>query len=153
MEIWFYHLTQQSLDKTLPNLLERSVARGWKAVVQATSEERVNALDEWLWTYSEEAFLAHGAARDGDAELQQVYLTTGAENPNGAKVRFFIERAQMEPVIEQGGGYDRMILIFDGNDEAELQSAREQWKGLKARGGDLSYWRQNENGGWEKVAS
>lgn len=153
MEVWFYHLTRQTLDKTLPILLERSLARGWKAVVQATSQERMDALDEWLWTFSEDAFLAHGAARDGDAQLQPVYLTIGAENPNGARIRFFIERAKLAPGMVSGDDYDRLILIFDGNDDDELEAARAQWKSLKAQGAELAYWRQNDNGGWEKVAS
>ena len=152
MEVWFYHLTRQPLDRTLPVLLERSVERGWKAVVQARSEERLNALDEVLWTYTDDGFLAHGTARDGDAELHQVWLTTGADNPNAAKVRFFVENAEIAPVIANAGDYDRVILMFDGNDEEELQGARAQWKQLKDEGRDLSYWKQGENGGWEKMA-
>ena len=124
MEIWFYHLTRQPLERALPLLLERSLARGWKAVVQAQTQERIQTLDEFLWTYSEESFLGHGTAADGDGELQHVYLTTGSENPNGSQVRFFIEGAQIAPVLDQGGKYDRVILMFDGNNEQELVAAR-----------------------------
>ena len=65
---------------------------------------------------------------------------------------FFIEGAEIEPVVAVDAGYVRCILMFDGNDEVELQGAREQWRALKARGQNLSYWRQNDNGGWEKMA-
>jgi DNA polymerase-3 subunit chi len=151
MEVWFYHLTAQPLEKALPILLERSIERGWTAVVQMATQERVTALDEFLWTYAEESFLAHGTAADGDAELQHVYLTTGPENPNGAEVRFFVEGAQIAPVLAAGGDpYERVILMFDGNNDAELQAARLQWKELKAQGLELSYWQQGENGGWQK---
>jgi len=150
MEIWFYHLTRQPLERTLPVLLEKSIERGWTAVVQATTDERITALDEVLWTYSEESFLGHGTANDGDPEFQHVYLTTGTENPNGAEVRFFIEGAQILPAIEAGAAYERIILMFDGNREEELVSARLQWKALKERSLSLSYWQQNENGGWDK---
>jgi len=153
MEVWFYHLTAQPLEKALPILLERSIERGWTAVVQMATQERVTALDEFLWTYAEESFLAHGTAADGDAELQHVYLTTGPENPNGAEVRFFVEGAQIAPVLAAGGDpYERVILMFDGNNDAELQAARLQWKELKAQGLELSYWQQGENGGWQKKA-
>jgi DNA polymerase-3 subunit chi len=152
MDIWFYHLTQQPLERTLPILLERSIDRGWKAVVQLRSEERLNALDEVLWTYSEESFLGHGTAKDGDAELQHVFLTTGGENPNAANVRFFVEGAQIAPVLAAGGTYERIILMFDGNDPEDLDAARAQWKVLKAQGHTLSYWQQTESGGWEKKA-
>ena len=152
MEIWFYHLTRQPLERALPLLLERSLARGWKAVVQAQTQERIQTLDEFLWTYSEESFLGHGTAADGDGELQHVYLTTGSENPNGSQVRFFIEGAQIAPVLDQGDKYDRVILMFDGNNEQELVAARAQWKVLKEKSLELSYWQQTEQGSWEKKA-
>ncbi len=72
MESWFYHqrLNRQSLEQALPSLIEKSLANGWRVVIQATSEERLEALDHWLWTYSDASFLAHGRSSDGDGELQ-----------------------------------------------------------------------------------
>ena len=61
----------------LPSLVEKTLERGWRAVVQAGSEERVEALDTLLWTYREESFLPHGTKRDGNAASQPVFLTTG----------------------------------------------------------------------------
>ena len=49
-EILFYHLLRQPLEAVLPSLLERSLARGWRAVVHAPSAERLQALDDHLWT-------------------------------------------------------------------------------------------------------
>ena len=86
-EIYFYHLERQPLDKALVNLIERSIGRGWSCVVQAGSDERVDALDTLLWTYEDESFLPHGTAKDGHPEMQKVFLTTGEDNPNGATVR------------------------------------------------------------------
>ena len=152
MEIWFYHLTDQPLERTLPTLLERSLERGWRAVVQAVTDERIAALDTLLWTYSDSSFLGHGLARDGDAALQPVYLTTGAENPNGATIRFFVEGADIEPVVAGSEAYERMILLFDGNDDVQLANGRAQWKALKQRGCNLSYWQREESGRWLKKA-
>lgn len=152
-EIWFYHLTSQPLERTLPTLLERSLQRGWKAVVQGMSEERLASLDTLLWTYSESSFLAHATSRDGDGELQPVYLTAGTENPNGASVRFCIEAAEVEPVLtEQPDAYERIILMFDGNDDEQLANARAQWKTLKQQNRTMSYWQQDEEGRWTKKA-
>ena len=74
-EVYFYHLERRTLEDVLPTLLERSLERGWRAAVQAASEERVEALDTLLWTYREESFLPHGTARDGRASAQPIYLT------------------------------------------------------------------------------
>jgi DNA polymerase-3 subunit chi len=150
-EIWFYHLQTQRLERVLPGLIQKSLDRGWRVIVQARSEERLDALDEWLWTFAEESFLAHGRIGDGDAELQPIFLATGTNNPNGAAVRFFIEAAEVLPALE-GASYERVITLFNGADEDELAAARRQWKELKARGHALTYWQQAETGRWEKKA-
>ncbi|MGO9132486.1 MAG: DNA polymerase III subunit chi [Methylovirgula sp.] len=153
-EVWFYHLLHQRLERALPTLLEKALERGWRVVVQATAEERLDALDDTLWTYSDSSFLAHGRARDGDAAMQPIFLTTGSDNPNGARLRLFVEGADVAKLVtsEPCEAYERFILLFDGNDEDQLLGARAQWKLLKEKGFNLAYWQQSERGGWEKKA-
>ncbi|MGA7117695.1 MAG: DNA polymerase III subunit chi, partial [Hyphomicrobium sp.] len=38
-EVLFYHLERQPLERVLPGLLEKTLQRGWRAVVQAGSAE------------------------------------------------------------------------------------------------------------------
>ena len=90
----FYHLEHQPLERVLPSLVERTLERGWRAVVQAGSEERVEALDTLLWTYREDSFLPHGTRRDGNVAAQPIYLTSNEDNPNGAGVRFLVDGAE-----------------------------------------------------------
>jgi DNA polymerase-3 subunit chi len=146
-EVYFYHLERRSLEDVLPGLLERSLERQWRAVVQAGSPERAAALDAWLWTYRDDSFLPHGAEDDTAAE-QPVFLTTEAENPNNADVLFLVDGA---PIVDIEG-YRRAVLLFDGNDPSALAEARETWKRVKAAGHDATYWQQGENGRWEKKA-
>jgi DNA polymerase-3 subunit chi len=153
LEILFYHLLTKPLEKALPQLLERSLDRGWNVCLQTRTEEKCLALNEALWTYSDESFLPHGMARDGDPEFQPIYLTDGGENPNAAQIRFFVEGAQVAPVLAAAAApYERIVLMFDGNDEAELADARAQWKALKPTGAALSYFQQTDDGRWEKKA-
>jgi DNA polymerase-3 subunit chi len=146
-EVLFYHLQRQPLEAVLPALLERSLERGWRVVVQAGSRERVEALDAHLWTYRDEAFLPHGIDAE-TASQQPVFLTEADTNPNGAAVRFAVDGASLGTVE----GYERVVLMFDGNDEGAVASAREAWKGLRAAGHDATYWQQNDAGRWEKKA-
>jgi DNA polymerase III subunit chi len=149
-EIWFYHLQRQPLERVLPNLIEKSLEKGWRVAVQVRSEDRLDALDSWLWTYSDASFLAHGRARDGDYELQPVYLTDGPENPSGAALRLFVEGAHMAPALTgAGAAYARAVALFDGNCAEELAAARAQWQELKALGFALTYWQQGAAGRWE----
>ncbi|MGC1345138.1 MAG: DNA polymerase III subunit chi, partial [Methyloceanibacter sp.] len=119
-EVYFYHLERRTLEEVLPTLLERSLERGWRAAVQAASEERVEALDTLLWIYREESFLAHGTARDGQPGAHPIYLTSGDDNPNEAQVRFLVDGAE----LEDAAPYDRVVYVFDGHDEDAVSQAR-----------------------------
>lgn len=149
-EVWFYHLETATLDQVLPVLLERSLARGWRAVVQAGSPERVQALDAHLWTHDDASFLPHGTTRDGEPETQPIYLTDGPENPNGAAIRLFTDGVAVAPVLAQDATYERAVLLFDGRDDEAVTAARQQWAELKRAGHAVSYWQQGEEGRWEK---
>lgn len=148
IEVLFYHLERAPLERVLPDLLERSLERGWRAVVQVGSEERLVAIDTMLWTYGEASFLPHGAAGAGRPERQLVYLTTGEENPNGAAVRFFVDGAEAGDL----SGYQRAVFLFDGRDPDAVAQARGQWTAAGEAGHHVTYWQQNENGRWEKQA-
>jgi DNA polymerase III subunit chi len=117
-------------------------------VVQAGSTERLAAIDLALWTYKEEGFLAHGTAKDGHAQEQPVYLTTGPETPNGAGVRFLVDGAE----VEAFEGFVRIVCLFDGNDDDAVAKARAQWTAAKAAGCPVTYWQQSAAGKWEKKA-
>ena len=145
-EIWFYHLERQTLDQVLPNLLERTLERGWRAVVQAGSKKRLEAIDNLLWTFSDESFLPHGMKRDGNPEQHPVFLTEDDGNPNASNVRFLVEGAE----LVAADGYERLVYLFDGADEAALGQARAAWKQVKASTHEATYWRQSETGHWEK---
>lgn len=147
-EALFYHLTESRLEDALPGLVERSLQRGWRAVVQTGSVERRDALDQHLWTYSDESFLAHGVEHDANAQHQPVILMTGDGNPNGAAIRFFVDGA--EPASFEG--YERLVFLFDGHDQVQLESARAQWKAVKAEGHVATYWQQTPDRRWERKA-
>ena len=146
-EVLFYHLQGQPLDKVLPTLLERSLQRGWRVVVQASSEERVEALDAHLWTYRDDGFLPHGTWRDAEAARQPVLLTLDDANPNGAAVRFLVDGAAMP---DDAAAYERIVLLFDGADPDAVATARERWGAAKASGFEVTYWQPDEQGRWQR---
>ncbi len=147
-EVLFYHLEHQPLERVLPSLVEKTLERGWRAVVQAGSEERVEALDTLLWTWRDDSFLPHGTRRDGNAVAQPVYLTTEEENPNGASVRFLVDGAEAGDLAP----YARVVYLFEGRDAAAVARAREQWVAAKRAGCDVTYWQQSPEGRWQKKA-
>lgn len=148
-EVMFYHLGSRPLDTVLPLLLEKTIDRGWKALVRTGLAERVQALDEILWTYSEESFLPH--ATDGEDNLadEAIVITAGDANINAAECCFLLDGASFPADPSR---FQRIVLMFDDADEELKQSARAQWKTIKAAGLDASYWQQNDSGRWEKKA-
>ncbi|NJM30123.1 MAG: DNA polymerase III subunit chi [Rhizobiales bacterium] len=147
-DVYFYHLEQQPLEKVLPRLLVATLERGWRAVIQAGSEDRCEALSSLLWTFDEAAFVPHGTAADGRAALQPIWLTPMDENPNSANVRFFVDGARPAAV----DGLERAMILFDGADESAVTASREDWKRFKAEGHAISYWQQDEGGRWQNRA-
>lgn len=141
-EIRFYHLTRVTLEQALPELLEKTLERGWRAVVMVGSPERAEALTQHLWTYKPDNFLPHGNAKDGRAEQQPIWLTPADERPNNASVLFLADGASSERI----GEYERVCEVFDGNDETALASARKRWAAYKAGDHTLSYWQQGDRG-------
>ncbi|MBD9648537.1 DNA polymerase III subunit chi [Ensifer sp. ENS09] len=147
-EILFYHLTESKLEDALPPLLDKSVERGWRVVVQTIDAERRDALDTHLWVYRDESFLPHGTDTGDFAADQPVLLVADDGNANAATVRFVIDGASPPDV----SAYERIVFMFDGYDQEQLEGARGHWKRLKGEGHTLTYWQQNRDGRWEKKA-
>ncbi|MBO4225005.1 DNA polymerase III subunit chi [Bradyrhizobium neotropicale] len=146
-EVLFYHLQGMSLESVLPPLLEKSLERGWRVVVQSTSLERAEALDAHLWTYSDDSFLPHATWRVADASDQPIILSIDDVNPNRANVRFLVDNAAMP---EDSGSYERLVLVFNGDDAEAVAAARANWTACKANGFEVTYWQADERGRWQR---
>ena len=154
-EVLFYHLQNMALENVLPPLLEKSLERGWRVVVQSTSQGRVDALDAHLWTYRDDSFLPHATWRAadvsragaGDAQDQPIVLAVEEGNPNRANVRFLIDNAALPA---DSDAYERLVLVFNGDDGEALAAARGAWTDCKSRGFEVTYWQADERGRWQR---
>jgi DNA polymerase-3 subunit chi len=147
--VYFYHLTRQPLEATLPMLLEKSLGAGWHVAVRGRDAARLVWLDERLWLGAEDGFLPHGIAGGPHDADQPILLTTDSARPNGAACLMVIDGAEVR--AEEVQAMERVCILFDGNDDAAVQVARGQWKALTGAGCAAQYW--SEAGGrWEKKA-
>ena len=146
-EIGFYHLLATPLERALPRLLAQALSRGYRIVVRAASPERIEHLNAVLWTYDDASFLPHGSARDGNAASQPIWLTDRVENPNGATMLVLIDGIEAEP--DDLASFARCCDMFDGNDIAAVDAARERWRCAKDAGHTLTYGQQTQ-AGWER---
>ncbi len=151
-EVFFYHLEKQSLDDVLPGLIERTLARGWRALIRAESAERAQALDNLLWTWSEESFLPHAQLGDGVPANQPVLIAVEEGNPNRADVLFLVGGTVPQSWQGEPADFARLVVLFDGRDESALSGARAAWSAARQCGHDTTYWQQSAGGRWEKQA-
>ncbi|MCS6759677.1 MAG: DNA polymerase III subunit chi [Candidatus Devosia euplotis] len=144
-DVLFYHLEARPLEAVLPQLLEKTLDRGWRAVIEVGSNERAEALDAHLWAYRDDSFLGHGLAGAETDPYQPILIATATDNPNGAVCRFFVDRA----VPQSTQGYERLVYMFSGHDPDAVAEARLAWRALKDTG-QLTYWQQEADGRWIK---
>lgn len=146
-DIGFYHLTRFGLDRALPQLLMKTVEAGKRGLVVLGSDDRVAAMDNFLWSFDNASWLPHGSKSSGNADQQPIWLDIDDSNPNGASFLFLADGGVSDKVAD----FERCFEVFDGNDDAAVAAARQRWKTYKDAGHDLTYWQQGENG-WDKKA-
>ena len=146
-EYWFYHLEASTLESVLPGLLEKTLAKGWRALVKLP-EANLAQLDEFLWTFRDDAFLPHGREDEPQAELQPILLSATTECAKGFDAVFLLDGAE----IKDMEGVSRAMVMINGRADDDVKRERARWKTLKEIGASLAYYQQNARGGWDKKA-
>ncbi|MEM6489388.1 MAG: DNA polymerase III subunit chi [Pseudomonadota bacterium] len=133
----------------LPVMLQRSLARGWRAEVRGGDPARLAALDQRLWTGRDDGFLPHGLADAPHPERQPILLTLapGAAGGDNRAVLFLVDGAPFDAA--EAAGRARTALVFDGHDPAAVDAARTAWRAATAAGHTAVYWAQDA-GRWVK---
>ena len=144
---FFYHMTTQPVEVTLPMLLGKAREAGWRVVVRGRDAARLDHLDLRLWDGN--GFLPHGRAGGVHDAQQPILLTDTDELPNEASCLVSLDGAEI--AAQEVNGSDRTMILFDGNDGEAVARARVQWKALTDAGCSAQYWSQ-ESGQWEKKA-
>ena len=143
---WFYHMTRTPLEATLPVLLEKSLAAGWRVMVRGVGAARLDWLDQALWLGPDDGFLPHGLAGGPHDAAQPILLTTATEAANAPDCLVSVDGARITP--DEVAALSRAMILFDGNDPAAVDTARDQWRSLTGAGVAAKYWSQ-ESGHWE----
>ena len=139
---YFYLLTENTVQQTLPTLISRAQGQGWDIELRGVDAGRMETLDQALWLGPDDSFLAHGLAGGADDALQPVLLTT---TPTNRACIICVDGAEVS--AQQVQAAQRVCIVFDGNDEAALAGARAQWKALTGAGCAAQYWAQDD-GRW-----
>ena len=149
MRIDFYHLQKSTLDQVLPVLVEKVYTSGKRLLIKTVLAERADYINTLLWTYKPDSWLPHGTQTDGFETEQPVFITAAEGNLNKAEMIMLTDGGTFEEIQS----FERCLNLFNGHDEAAVQSARDLWKSVVHAGCEAYYWQQNDNGKWEMKAS
>ncbi len=146
-EYWFYHLEASTLEGVLPGLLEKTLEKGWRALVKLP-EDKLPEMDSFLWTFRDDAFLPHGRDDEPQSDLQPILLSASTESAKDFDAVFLLDGAS----ISNMEGVSRAMVMINGRSQDDVQRERARWKTLKDAGAKLAYYQQDERGRWEKKA-
>lgn len=106
--------------------------------------ERMEEINDLLWTFDDTSFIPHGSQSDLNAEKQKVYLTCNEENPNNSKIIFSVDGI----IIKKPDDWTRCVYIFNEQNllvTDELESYKREIKDLEYI---QKYFEQDQNGKW-----
>lgn len=143
----FYHLTRDPPEALLPLLIGKARETGLTVALRGTARERMEALDLRLW--AGEGFVPHGLAGGAHDARQPCLLVWDAapapDLPNRPGCLIALDGAEVG--VDEARALERLCVVFDGQDEAAVARARDQWRTLTGGGIEAEYWSRDE-GRW-----
>lgn len=148
VQVDFYHLTADPIERVLPRIAERVLETGGRLLVVSGDEGLAARLDQHLWNYTPESFLPHGrAGEEGEAEQPVLIAASIAIPPaNGARAVALADGVWRDEALD----FDRAFHFFD---DVTVEAARAAWRTLGGREGvERNFWKRDEEGRWRKLA-
>ncbi len=158
-EFWFYHLEHSSMESILPDILEKTHAKDWRALVlfgSLSGREALAHFDKYLWVYKQNSFLPHGVYNEPLADKQPILLASDSFGDgfdyavSDRDVLLLLGGAELNENISHKS-FVRIITIFSDNNNAEKKRARKRWKWASDNGFETCYWKQDERGRWARA--
>tara|TARA_R110000868_G_scaffold18909_4_gene82239 strand:+ start:12 stop:449 length:438 start_codon:yes stop_codon:yes gene_type:complete len=141
MQVDFYQLSRDPVDKVLPAIAAKVLATGERLLVVAAEAERREAISQGLWRADPASFLAHAEADESNDALQPILLSEICEPTNQARFVALADGSWREEVL----GFDRAFYFFD---HLTIDGARQSWRALRGREGVEARFFRQEGGKW-----
>lgn len=146
MQVDFYHLTRTPIDRALPRIAEKILETGERLLIVAREEAMRAKMDHALWLFRAGSFLPHAQAGGEDDLRQPILIDEAVQAESGFQNIALIDGLWRDEALRFG----RAFHFFD---EDAIEDARSAWKSLADKEGvERRYWRQNDEGRWEKMA-
>ncbi|MDC1092465.1 DNA polymerase III subunit chi [Hyphomicrobiales bacterium] len=143
-EIFFYKLKNTSIDLFLISLIEKSISKNWNSLVLLDNTERMEEINDLLWTFNDTSFIPHGSQSDPSPDKQNVYLTCNEENLNNSNIIFSTDGV----IINEPDNWNRCIYIFNEQNLKVTDELESYKREVKDFGYTLKSFEQDNNGKW-----
>lgn len=141
MQVDFYQLSRDPVDRVLPAIAARVLGLGERLLVVAQDEAQLDRISAGLWAGPPESYLAHGRVGQGQDSVQPVLLAQDCVAANGARHIALADGHWRDEALD----FERAFYFFDA---VSIDAARESWRALSRRDGVIPrFWRQ-EQGKW-----
>ncbi|GGB61235.1 DNA polymerase III subunit chi [Blastomonas aquatica] len=141
MQVDFYHLTRDPVERVLPVLATRTLGLGERMLIVSAHTGHRATLSQALWTHTPESFLAHGDLDAPNPQVQPLLLADRVEPANGAGFIALADGIWRDEALS----FARIFLLFS---DTTIADARKAWVALGAREGlARHYWKQ-DGGKW-----
>lgn len=144
-EVYFYHVTRQTVVSALPQLLFKAKDIGWTVFIRVKDEVTLKFIDDAIWTVQPESFLPHAVLGSQNSEKSDILLGTEQDDSSNSDFLLSLNGALIS--TEEVSNYRRCALLFDDKSSDEVNIAREQWMKFTKADIRAKYWSQ-ETGTW-----
>ena len=120
-EVYFYHVTKQTVANALPQLLAKSIDVGWTVFIRGKDEESLKLFDDTIWTAQPESFIPHAVI--GSQNENKCDILLGTEENDSSNSDFLISVNGALISREEISSYKRCALLFDDKNSDEMNIA------------------------------
>ena len=147
-QIVFYRTAPLRLEKTLISLLEKSYEGNHNSLILFENKENCSKINELLWTYDEDSFLAHTFENDSICNSINIpiHLSTKFDNKYKANLLFLVDGF----IPSEIKSFERVIIIIDVNDNILMQKYKNYYHEIKSNFEDIIFYKFNDYGKWSK---
>jgi DNA polymerase-3 subunit chi len=140
VQVDFYQLTRDPIDKILPPIAQRVLDNGGRLLVVGESAQ-LDAISAALWGFRSDSFLAHAKAGEGDDSLQPILLSSEPIAANAARLIALADGVWRNEAL----AFDRVFYLFP---PSHTENARAAWRSLSDKDDiERRYWKQ-DGGKW-----
>lgn len=128
-------------------LLLGALERNWRVMIRGSDPDILRNLDESLWLRPDDSFLPHGMEGGPHDSTQPVLIGQGAA-VNNAEAVMLLGGARVD--MDEARRLERLWLLFEDGEAAQVNTARAEWRAVKAAEIKAEYW-TDSSGRWVAV--